>query len=162
MGKNEVIELSIWIVSIALMLIFIPKARVREAAISFMITQLLSWILGLLVVYFGLLAYPKHFFATATDSSFTYEFLAFPAVSAIMNVNFPTDKPVLIKIGYLLLYPTIMTVIEIALVHYTDLIVFKRWAWYTSWLTIAATMLIAFGFHNWFVTGSWFRPRRNA
>ncbi|MCC2684597.1 MAG: hypothetical protein K0R75_1496 [Paenibacillaceae bacterium] len=162
MGKNEYIELSIWVVSIALMLFFIPRARIREAAVSFMFTQLLSWILGYLVVYFGLLSYPKHFFATATDTSFTYEFLAFPAISAIMNVHFPTGKPVWLQIGYWLLFPTVLTLVEIVLVHYTNLILYIHWAWYISWISIAATMLLAFAFHNWFVTGSWKRPRRMA
>jgi hypothetical protein len=160
MGKNEYIELSIWVISIILILVFIPKKRIREAAISFMFTQLLTWIFGLLVVYFGLLSYPKHFMANATDTSFTYEFLAFPVVSAIMNVRFPSGKPILLKIGYFLLFPTFLTGMEIILVHYTDLIVYNHWFWFISWVTISVTILVALGFHNWFVTGSWFRPRR--
>ncbi|WP_413309838.1 CBO0543 family protein [Bacillus sp. 1P10SD] len=77
---------------------------------------------GLVVVEYGLLTYPIRLFADVNRSSFTYEFYVYPAVCAIFNVFYPYARSKLIQFLYYCAYCTVLTVPEIFLEKYTELI----------------------------------------
>ena len=72
MNKEIIILSSIWILITLMLLIFVPKNKLREAIVIFFFKQFLTWIVGLLVVQFGLIEYPVRMFANATKSSFVF------------------------------------------------------------------------------------------
>ncbi|WP_409348083.1 CBO0543 family protein [Paenibacillus gyeongsangnamensis] len=109
-----------------------------------------SWTLGALVVQGGLIEYPIGFLKMAYRASYTFEFFVFPSVSAIFNVHFHKEKPWFIKTIYILSFPTIITIIEVMLEKYTQLIKYLNWTWYWSFISFTITLLISYGYYLWF------------
>ncbi|MBS4174914.1 CBO0543 family protein [Bacillus sp. FJAT-49736] len=154
MNINTLIESSVWIISILLLFIFVPKSKIREAYISFSFMQLPGWLLGLAVVQLGWIEYPSRFFAHAVRTSFTFEFLAFPVISILFNIHYPVQKGFWMKMIYIIFYSTILVIMEILILHFTDLIKYTHWKWYLSWISITLTLLLSYRFYYWFFRGA--------
>ncbi|MEH7440227.1 CBO0543 family protein [Neobacillus drentensis] len=146
------ILLAVWILTIG-MLFFIPKKKIRLAVTAFLLKQGITWIFGLVVVEYGLLSYPVREFADVNRSSFTYEFFVYPAVCAIFNVFYPNMRSKLIQFLYYCAFCTAMTVPEIFLEKYTDLIHYLNWAWYWTWITLFLTFAMTRWLCVWFFKG---------
>ncbi|MFC5452554.1 CBO0543 family protein [Paenibacillus aestuarii] len=91
------------------------KKNLIEAQISFLFMQVPTWLFGTLVVKGRLIEYPVGFLSVVYKASFTFEFFVFPAISAIFNVHFPKEKPWYIKTIYILVFPSVMTIIEVSI-----------------------------------------------
>ncbi|WML58612.1 CBO0543 family protein [Neobacillus sp. PS2-9] len=146
------ILLAVWILTTG-MLFFIPKKKIRLAVTAFLFKQGITWIFGLIVVEYGMLTYPVRLFADVNRSSFTYEFYVYPAVCAMFNVFYPYARSKLIQFLYYCAYCTVLTVPEIFLEKYTDLIHYLNWAWYWTWITLFLTFAATRWFCVWFFKG---------
>lgn len=146
------IILAVWLISLGLLLL-IPRQKVRTAATAFLFKQFITWILGLVVVEYGLITYPVRLFAGENRSSFTYEFFVYPTVCALFNVYYPYAKSRWIQFLYYCGYCTILAVPEIFLEKYTDVIKFHHWAWYLSWISLFITFAMTRRFCVWFMKG---------
>lgn len=62
MPIENIIEIVSWVITIALLCIFVSKHKYREAHVSFLFMQALTWIFGGIVVELHLIAYPVRFF----------------------------------------------------------------------------------------------------
>ena len=128
---------------VALLLIFaIPKEKYRLALIAFSVMQFITTILGHVAVQTGALIYPVHEFAKVNQTSFVYEFLAFPMMCAIFNVYYPVQQSRLWQIGYYILFCTVLTVAEVFIERYTNLIHYIKWNWFWTWGLIFVTLFI--------------------
>jgi len=65
-----------------MLLLFIPKSRIREAQLVFLFKQSMTWLLGLLGVEFRLID-PVEFFKYATKTSFSFEYFIYPSTCSI-------------------------------------------------------------------------------
>lgn len=129
---------------------FIPKDKIRLAVAAFLFKQVITFVIGLVVVEWGLLEYPVRVFASINRTSFTFEYLAFPAVCALFNVWYPNDRSSLIQLGYYVGFSSLLTVFEVIIVKYTELIRYIHWEWYISWATICLAFYISRLFCVWF------------
>ncbi|MDQ1143748.1 uncharacterized membrane protein YhaH (DUF805 family) [Bacillus sp. SORGH_AS 510] len=146
------ILLAVWLLTTGL-LFFIPKKKRRLALTAFLFKQAITWIFGLVVVQYGLLTYPVRLLADVNRSSFTYEFYVYPAVCAIFNAYYPHKRSKLVQFLYYCAYCTILTVPEIFLEKYTELIKYIHWSWYWTWITLFLTFLMTRTFCVWFFKG---------
>ena len=146
------ILLGVWILTIGL-LFLIPKNKIRLAVTAFLFAQAITWIFGLLVVEYGLLSYPFRCFADVNRASFTYEFFAYPAVSGVFNVFYPSMSSKVIKFLYYGAYCTALTIPEVIIEKYTDLLEYHHWTWYWTWISLFLTFMITRGFCTWFFRG---------
>ncbi|MFB5193660.1 CBO0543 family protein [Neobacillus sp. KR4-4] len=146
------ILLGVWLLSSGL-LFLIPKQKIRLAITSFVFMQAVTWMFGLIVVEVGLLTYPVRLFAKANRASFTYEFFAYPAVAVIFNVFYPHFSRKLIKFLYYGAYCTALTIPEVLIEKYTDLLEYHHWTWFWTWITLFLTFMISRGFCVWFFRG---------
>lgn len=151
---ERLIETAVWVISIILIRILVPKEKYREAWISFLIMQLPTWVLGLFVAEFSIIEYPERFFAEATSTSFTYEFLALPVVSIIYNLYYPAEKRLKLRLIYIFSFPTILTATETVIEIYTDLIEYIHWNWFCTWVSVTLILQGSYYFYAWFVKGS--------
>jgi hypothetical protein len=133
-------------------LFFIPKKKRRLAVVAILFKQGLTFFLGLLTVELGLLEYPIRFFASTNRTSFTFEYYAFPVISAAFNVWYPNGRSPLIQLGYYVGYSSVLTFVEVIIEKYTLLINYIHWEWYISWITIALSLFIARIVCVWFFT----------
>jgi hypothetical protein len=145
------ILLSVYLVATGI-LFFIPKNKLRLAVVAFLVQQGITFLTGLVVVEWGLLEYPVRLFASINRTSFTFEYYAFPVICAAFNVWYPTHRSTLAQLGYYIGYSTVLTIGEVIIEKYTELIKYIHWEWYTSWITICLALFIGRLFCVWFFT----------
>jgi len=146
------ILIAVWVLTTGLLFV-IPKKKRRLALTAFVFKQGITWIFGLVVVQYGLLSYPVRLFADVNRSSFTYEFYVYPAVCAVFNAYYPHKRSKLVQFLYYCAYCTVLTVPEIFIEKYTELIKYLNWAWYWTWITLFLTFLMTRTFCVWFFKG---------
>ncbi|HJV16582.1 MAG TPA: CBO0543 family protein [Bacillales bacterium] len=148
------LEIIIQIISILVAMLmlwkFVPKEKLLEAHLSFLFMQLQTWLYGAIVVEKRLIEYPVRFLYFSYRISFVFEFFIFPVISVMFNIHFPIGKRLTHKILYIFAFPTVITIIEIFLEKYTDVIHYLHWAWYWSWLTMLISLLISYKYYLWF------------
>ena len=150
MNKDLLILAGTWIVTIIMLLLFIPKDRIREAQLVFLFMLSITWLVGLIVVELRLIEYPVEIFKYATKTSFSFEYFIFPAICAIFNLNFPIHKSNLRKFMHYFSFCTAMTIIEVLFERYTNIIKYIHWTWYLTWITLFITFYISRQFYLWF------------
>lgn len=142
-----------WIITIVLLIIFIPKNRIREACIPFLFKQVITWLFGMIVVELRLLEYPVRFFSYANKTSFSFEYFIYPSLCAIFNLHYPYNKSFFGKFMHYIYYCTGLTIIEIIVEKNTNIVKYINWTWYTTWITFFITFFISQKFFVWFFKG---------
>jgi hypothetical protein len=143
------ILLSVYAVATGI-LFFIPKNKIRLAVVAFLFTQVITFLIGLMVVALGLIEYPVRSFASINRTSFDYEYYIFPATCAVFNVRYPIHRRTLIQLGYYIVFSTVLTIGEVIIEKCTELINYTHWEWYISWITIFISFFIVRLFCVWF------------
>lgn len=131
-------------------LFFVPKNKIRLAVVAFLFQQIITFLIGLVVVELGLLEYPVRLFASINRTSFTFEYYAFPVICAAFNVWYPNDRSTIIQLGYYAGFSSVLTIAEVLIEKYTYLIKYIHWEWYITWSTICLSLFIARLFCVWF------------
>jgi len=147
-----------WVILLLSLILFIPKDKVRVAWVAFLFKQSITWSIGLLVVEFGLIEYPIHEFTIANQTSFTFEFFAYPALCAFFNVFYPSHQSCGKQIRHYILYSSAITGFEVILEKYTLLIHYIHWNWYWSWLTLTVTFFLSRIYCRWFFREKLHKP----
>ncbi|MCZ8518377.1 MULTISPECIES: CBO0543 family protein [Paenibacillus] len=150
MTIDKITLILIWSATIILLIACIPKDKVRDAHVIFLFKQVLTWLIGLLVVEKGLIEYPNREFPHASGTSFSFEYFIFPAICVVFNLRYPEGKSTLFKICWWLFFPSWMTASEVILETYTDLIRYKNWTWYYTWISLLVTFYISRRYYKWF------------
>lgn len=149
--RDSIIEILIWIVTSLLLIKFVPKNKIREASSAFLFKQVMTWLVGLLVVEKGLISYPhRTFFPKANKTSFTFEYFVYPALCSLFNIHYPEKKHPIIKLLYYSLHSSFITVFEVIALKFTNLIKYKNWTWYTTFITVWITYYLSHIYHRWF------------
>lgn len=143
------ILLSVYVVATSI-LFFIPKSKIQLAVVAFLFTQVITFLIGLVVVELGLLEYPVRTFASINRASFDYEYYFFPVTCAAFNVWYPNNRRTLIQLGYYVVFSSVLTLAEVIIEKYTELIKYIHWEWYTTWITISISFFIVRLFCVWF------------
>ena len=150
MNINYILIAIEWIVTIGLLVKFIPKNKIRLALVAFHCKQLITWVMGLSVAQLKLIEYPVRLFPYANKASFTFEFFAYPSFCAIFNVNYPEKKSAFGQFMYYFYYCTTLTVIEVIVERYTDTLKYIHWTWYITWITLFITFYLSRIYCVWF------------
>lgn len=150
MSTDIIILVSAWAAMIVLLLVFVPKDKIRHACVIFFFKQFLTWLIGLTVAELSLIQYPVRSFSYAARSSFDFEYFIYPGICVIFNLNFPKSKSFLKRFMHYFYYCTVMTIIEAVVERYTNLIEYIHWAWYTTWITLLITFFASRLFYIWF------------
>lgn len=143
------ILLSAYVVGVGL-LFLIPKNKIRLAVVAFLFKQVITFLFGLVVVELILIEYPVRLFPSINRTSFTFEYFFFPIVCAIFNVWYPNGRSALTQWGYYVGFSSILTILEVIMEKYTDLIKYVHWEWYYSWITLCLTFYLTRLFCRWF------------
>lgn len=120
--------------------------------VAFLFKQLITFLIGLMVVELGLLEFSVREFASINRTSFTFEYYAFTVVCAAFNVWYPIGRSIPIQFAYYAGYSSVLTSIEVIIEKYTDLIEYIHCDWYIAWITMCLLFLISRLFCVWFFT----------
>ena len=108
-------------------LIFVKKKDLRKAFFAFITAQTVTWALGILMVYFGVIEYPVRLFPKAVDNSFLNGFILNPTIFAIYYIHYPKQAKLIWRWVYTLLITAIPMLMGILENKYTNLIHYKAW-----------------------------------
>lgn len=147
---EELILYLAWIITIICFWLFIPREKWRHAHVAIFFKQFITWVTGLEVVNLGLIEYPVRFFSNANGTSFTFEFLVYPVISAFFNIYYPENKSGLVKFIYYASICSVMTVLELLLENYTQLLRYIDWTGYLTWFSLFVTLYISRLYYRWF------------
>ncbi|MED3563499.1 CBO0543 family protein [Bacillus xiapuensis] len=131
-------------------LAFIPKDKLREASIIFLFQQCVTWFAGILAVGFNLLEYPVRELAKVNGTSFLYEFFLYPVVTIFFCLFYPKTNSIWRKLIYISAFTTGLTLPEVIMEKYTNLIMYINWKWYYTWASVYATLFLAGIFYKWY------------
>lgn len=149
MNKEWIILATVWITAFSLFF-FVPRHAFRLAQLALLFKQLLTWVIGLVVVELGWIEYPVREFASENRSSFTFEYLAYPIVCGLFNARYPENRSWRFKLFYYFSYCSVITAVELLIEKNTDLIRYIHWNWYWTWITLFVTFFMSRNFCKWF------------
>lgn len=139
-----------WINTIAALIIFIPRKKVREAIFIFLSKQVITWVSGFTVAELGLIVYPVRSFPHAYKGSFDFEFFIYPAICALFSLHYPEGRSRLVQFMYYVYYCTALVIVEVIAERYTNIIKYIHWDWYVSWITFFITFLLLHLWYLWY------------
>lgn len=128
------------IIGIALFFYSLRKPPIKDFIIIFLLTSYFSIFLGVIVVEEKMIEYPISFLSNYFSSSLFYEYLLLPVVciyfyQATYDSRYPS---IILKCA---LYTSVLTIIEVFLERYTDLIEYHTWTWLHTFISIFFLML---------------------
>jgi hypothetical protein len=131
-------ELLLWFFFFLGILLFLNALRKppRKAWIAaFTFTGFLASILGVIAVESHMIAYPVSLFESYFDTSPLYEFLLVPTVSVyVYKTTYHSDWcGILVQC---LIYTACLTIAEIFIERFTDLVHYIRWAWPYTFISV--------------------------
>jgi len=150
MNRDFILNIIGWIITIGLLVKFIPKNKIREASVAFSFKQFPTWVLGLTVVQYKLIEYPVRLFPYVTKTSFSFEYFIYPSLCAIFNIHYPQKKNAFSQFMYYFYFCTTMTVIEVFVEKHTDILKYIHWTWYITWITFFITFYCTRKYYEWF------------
>jgi hypothetical protein len=159
MSLERILLIAVWAVTAVGLVSLTPRQQIRPAVVVFMFKQVITWLFGLLVVEFRLIAYPVREFVYACRTSFSFEYFIYPAICVVFVLRYPDHKPMLYRLGWYVFFPTWMTIAEVLFVKYTRLIHYLNWSWYWTWLTLLASFYLSRHFYLWFMKKDIARPQ---
>jgi hypothetical protein len=149
-SKEVIILASVYIIITLMLIIFVPKNKIREATLIFFFKQLLTWMLGLIVVQYGLIEYPIRSFPKATSTSFDFEYFFYPAICVVFNLYYPADKSKFRIFMHYVYFCSVMSFIEAIVEKYTEILTYIHWSWYITWISLFITFYASRKFYVWY------------
>jgi hypothetical protein len=129
---------------------FIPKEKAAHASVIFLITQLFTWICGLIVVESGWLEYPVRELAKANATSFSFEYFTLPVITIFVVLYYPRHKPVRIRLFYIGAISSVLTTTEYFVEKYTLILHYHTWRWYWTWISVTLLFYLVMYIYRWF------------
>ncbi|MGO4889476.1 CBO0543 family protein [Anaerobacillus sp. MEB173] len=150
MSKEKGLLVFSWVLVGSLLVLLVPKNKIRQAHIAFLFQQVITWSFGLIVAENKLIQYPRRFFKKSNKASFTFEYFVFPAVSVFFNLYYPEKHKAIIKTLYYSFYLSVLSGLELFALKFTKLIRYIHWKWYWSTITMGITLFISRRYYRWF------------
>lgn len=150
MPWERIPEIFIILITAVMLVVYVPRSRLREALVVFFFKQTITWPLGLAVVHYGLIEYPVRFFSNATKVHFSFEYFIYPSLCSIFMMTYPVGQGWLRRFMHYFIFCTVMTVLEVGAERYTASINYIHWTWYATWLSLFITFFLSRKFYVWF------------
>jgi hypothetical protein len=150
LGKEYYLMLLIIGGIVLLLFLFLKKKDIRKAFFAALTAQLVTWPNGLLLTSLGAIEYPVRLFPKAIDSSFLHGYIMNPAIFAIYYIHYPKQAKLIWKWVYSLFITALPALIEVAENKYTDLINYKAWSGYNTWILLLISYYIIRRYLDWF------------
>lgn len=150
MSKDKNLLLILWLITIGLLIKYIPKNKVRHGLLAFLYTQVVTWFFGLVIVEKNLIKYPERLFKKSTKTNFSFEYFLYPSFCAIFNLNYPERKKGILKLAYYFFFSGLITGVEVLAEKHTNLIQYVKWKWQWSFISIGVTFYTSRLFYRWF------------
>lgn len=128
------------IIGIALLFFSLRKPPIKDWILIFLLTSCFSIFIGVLVAKKKMLEYPIRFLSKYFSSSLLYEYLLLPVVCIYFyQTTYYSKYPSIIL--QCALYTSALTILEVLLERYTDLIEYHTWTWIHTFISTFFLMM---------------------
>lgn len=150
-SPEQIITAVAALVTLLLLIFAVDWRYFRDWVVVFLFKCTLDFTWGSPVVKLGLLEYPVRLLPHFYETSILFELWVFPVLCVLYNQV--TRKSGLGPIiGYALLFSAGIVAIEYPLEKFTKLITYHGWSWFSSFYTLALTLLLSrafIAFYRW-------------
>jgi hypothetical protein len=148
--KEDMVMLLIIGGTVFSLLVFVKKKDIRKAFLAAMTAQLFTWAIGIFLTYIGKVEYPVRLFSKAVDSSFLHGYIMNPSIYAIYYIHYPRQAKLIYRWMYTLFVSAVPAIIEVMENKYTDLMDYKGWSGYYTWMMAFILYNILRRYLDWF------------
>lgn len=150
MSKELIVIIVTWLISVYFLLRYVPKERLREAHIAFLFSQAFAWIFEYMQVHLGLVEFPFREFHDATKMSFSIHYIVLPSFGVFFILLYPIKMGIKKRVFHYLIFSAALATFTSILEHFTSLIEYKKWNWFTAVCVTLILFWILKKFVFWF------------
>lgn len=141
------ILIAMWIFGLAGFLLLIPRKEWRRGMLALLVFRAIVWLCDIPAFYFDLLEAPVRLLPKASDLALTIEYIFYPVLFSLYYVKKTAARS---KVFYFFAWATAITLFDIMLERYTDLLEYKLLPWYGMWMYILFLFYVSNKCCNWF------------
>jgi predicted benzoate:H+ symporter BenE len=128
------------LIGIVLMIFSLRKAPIKESITIFLLTAYFSTFIGVIVERNKMVEYPVRNLQNYFETSILYEYLLLPVVciyfyKSTYNSRYPS---IILQCA---LYTSVLTIIEVLLERYTNLVKYNTWTWMHTFVSLFSLIL---------------------
>jgi hypothetical protein len=138
-----------WVIGLISYILFTPKNRYRRLLFAFLVCKTLMWISIIIHAKFHLISFPVRELPNATKVLITTGYFFYPLICGFY-VIFEPKRSLALRFLYLSMYITGLTIFEVILEKYTNLITYIHYAWYWTWINLFCTFAVSNIIYWWF------------
>ncbi|MGD6853890.1 CBO0543 family protein [Bacillus infantis] len=153
MNREVMILIGSWVVSLYLLLRYIPAESKRLAWITFLFVQAIAWIHVYIQLAFGLVEFPYREFNKATNMSFSLHYIVYPTIAVFFILFYPEEKGKKSKFLYYLLFSAGAATYSYLIEKYSRLYHFIHWNWIMGLIINMLLLYIIKKYIFWFKKG---------
>lgn len=131
----------LFFIGIVLLFFSLRKPSIKDWILIFLLNAYLSAFIGHIVVKEKMLKYPVRFLSEYFDESIVYEYLLFPVVCIYFYQTTYHSRYISI-VFQCVLYTAGLTIVEVVLEKYTDLIAYETWTWMHTFISTFIVMIV--------------------
>ncbi|MFJ8256640.1 CBO0543 family protein [Peribacillus asahii] len=150
MLMEHLILVAMWLLGFVGLILFIPRKNRRKGLFAFMMFQAIIWLCDMPAFKYGLLSAPVREFPKATDLALTINYFFYPALFSIFYVHKKVKGSLWSRFTYFFVWISIITLFDIVIERYTDLLEYGLLTWYGMWIYIGFLFYVSRVCCNWF------------
>ncbi|WP_102345971.1 CBO0543 family protein [Bacillus sp. Marseille-P3661] len=150
MFMERLVLVAMWLLGFLGFILFIPRIDRRKGFLAFLMFQAIIWLFDMPSFYYGLLSAPVRELPKATDLPLTIDYFFYPVLFSIFYVHKKVKGSLWSRFIYFFVWTSMITLYDIVIERYTDLLQYGFLTWYGMWIYIAFLFYLSEVCCNWF------------
>jgi hypothetical protein len=150
MRLEYLILIAMWLLGFAGWFLFIPRKDWRKGSLAFLMFQAIIWLFDMPSFQLGLLRAPVREFPKASNLPLTIDYFFYPVLFAFYYVRRKRQVSLRRRFTYFFVWISSVTLFDILIERYTDLLAYGSLTWYGMWIYIAFLFYASQVCCNWF------------
>jgi uncharacterized membrane protein len=150
MRMEHLILLAMWLFGFVGFILFIPRKDRRKGLLAFLMFQAIIWLCDMPAFQIRLLSAPVRELPKATDLPLTIDYFFYPVLFAIFYVHKSVKGSLLSRSTFFFVWTSAITLFDIVIERYTDLLKYELLPWYGMWFYIVFLFYVSQVCCNWF------------
>ncbi|MDR7001357.1 CBO0543 family protein [Neobacillus niacini] len=147
---ERIILVAMWLSGFVGLILFIPRNDRRRGILALLMFQGIIWLCDMPSFQLDLLRAPVREFPKATDLPFTIDYFFYPVLFSIYYVHKKRRGSLGYRMTYFFVWVSIITLYDIVLERYTDLLEYDLLPWFGVWIYIGFLFYLSQVCCNWF------------
>lgn len=133
MTLERLILAGMWLFGTVGFILLIPRSKRRHGMLAALMFQAIIWLCDMPAFTYGVVSAPVNEFPKATDLAITINYFFYPVMFSIYYVHRKVKGGLWSKFAYFFLWISSITLFDIVIEKYTDLLEYGLITWYGMW-----------------------------